>query len=454
MVRNILMLLLATFCLIANAAAGDWKHAVQACDEAAKAAGQPGAKLSIFELNQLKPWLIQKLDRRYPWEDCVLKLAGIDWLAPTFGSIAPGSSFAAGLRSQHAINHGRKQSMLTARGLYSLKNFYFMEGRFDLHMPAPGQSNPVTATMEDQTTISLFARRIDLHTQDFYGTGENTKQIGLAQYRQQQDEIGGEAYFPLLPWFAAGGGLKYLAPKIDGISNSKTSIELSYSPSQAPGLAQQPAFVDYQALLRVRTPSDTKQTWNQHDVRLTYDYFHNAGSGNNSFHKLQVFAMGSFDIRKNIPSVIDRRWWQDAICQSIVGDQCRLANLVLDGLVTTSFYSGANVVPFYLQDTLGGSDIHGFDTLRGLADYRLRAPNRVLLQADLYKDLWGPFGIYGFYDTGKVALHSSDLSLTHLRHDFGPGIFVRAGGNIVLRAYIGFGAGEGSHPNFKLFNAF
>jgi hypothetical protein len=51
-------------------------------------------------------------------------------------------------------------------------------------------------------------------------------------------------------------------------------------------------------------------------------------------------------------------------------------------------------------------------------------------------------------------MERSDLSFSHLRQDGGPGIFIRAGGNIVLRAYIGFGAGEGSHPNVKLFNAF
>jgi hypothetical protein len=66
----------------------------------------------------------------------------------------------------------------------------------------------------------------------------------------------------------------------------------------------------------------------------------------------------------------------------------------------------------------------------------------------------GPFGILGFYDTGRVALMPSDLSLSHLRHDFGVGAYVRAGGNIVLRAYIAFGAGEGSHPNVKFLNAF
>jgi hypothetical protein len=65
--------------------------------------------------------------------------------------------------------------------------------------------------------------------------------------------------------------------------------------------------------------------------------------------------------------------------------------------------SGCGDSPFYFQPTLGGTDIDGVDTLCGLVDYRLRAPDRILLQAEFYHNIQGPIGIYGFYDLGKVA---------------------------------------------------
>jgi hypothetical protein len=466
-----------------NSFAGDWKHAVQACDDAAKRIqvdqGADGAQAAghvslLSEIDQLRRFAITKLDHRFPWEDCVIKLGTLDWLAPTFANIAPGSGFAPGLRTQHEVNHGETESLFIARGYYSLKNFYFMEGRYDRHFPLPHDE-------DEKATVSLFARRMDLHRQDFYGLGPDTTSSELAEYRQQQDEVGVTTYLPvqslcvyftrsrLKPgsrktpwhcrWLAAGGTLQTLIPSVHGISDlSVRSVENFFPPSQLPGFSNQPVFLNPQAFVRFHTPFTTDQTWNNTDVRITYDHFQDLGSGTFTFDKLQAFVVESFELRFNLKRggliAWTKSWWKNALCQGIVGDQCRAGNLVLDGLVTTSYTGTGRSVPFYFQDTLGGSDIHGLDTLRGLVDYRLRAPNRMLLQADFYHDIWGPIGILGFADTGRVALVPSDLAFSHLRHDFGVGAYIRAGGNIVLRAYIGFGAGEGSHPNVKFFNAF
>jgi hypothetical protein len=147
---------------------------------------------------------------------------------------------------------------------------------------------------------------------------------------------------------------------------------------------------------------------------------------------------------------LNSSWQKSLLCEPIVGGQCTYGQLVFNELLTASYTSGNQTVPFYLQPTLGGTDINGVDTLRGLVDYRLRAPNRILLQVEYYHNILGPIGIYGFYDEGKVALTPGDLNLTSLRHDLGVGVYFKVQNKIVIRGYIGFGAGEGSHPNFKL----
>jgi hypothetical protein len=58
-----------------------------------------------------------------------------------------------------------------------------------------------------------------------------------------------------------------------------------------------------------------------------------------------------------------------------------MGKLVLKELLTASYLGSNRLVPFYYQPTLGGTDIEGVDTLRGLVDYRLRASNRILLQS-------------------------------------------------------------------------
>lgn len=92
--------------------------------------------------------------------------------------------------------------------------------------------------------------------------------------------------------------------------------------------------------------------------------------------------------------------------------------------------------------------------MRGFADYRFRAPNRELFQAEYRHTLWGPFGLSSFYDTGKVALRPSDLTFSSLRHDVGMGVYVVAGRHELMRMYTGFGTGEPSDLHTRFGNVF
>ena len=56
----------------------------------------------------------------------------------------------------------------------------------------------------------------------------------------------------------------------------------------------------------------------------------------------------------------------------------------------------------------------------------------------------------GFYDVGKVTQLRSDIDFNHLRHDIGPGMYVVFLNKMILRAYMGFGGGEGTRLNVKL----
>ena len=113
--------------------------------------------------------------------------------------------------------------------------------------------------------------------------------------------------------------------------------------------------------------------------------------------------------------------------------------------LTLSDTAAGNVVPFYLQETLGGSDIDGQPTLRGFSDYRFRAPDLALIQVEYDQRIWGPVGLLGFYDVGQVAIKASDLSFSNMRHSFGFGLSVWAGNRAVFKVYVGLGSGEGRH---------
>jgi hypothetical protein len=104
-------------------------------------------------------------------------------------------------------------------------------------------------------------------------------------------------------------------------------------------------------------------------------------------------------------------------------------------------------VPFYLMETLGGSNIRGDDTLRGFRDYRFRDRDYLLVQNEYLRRLYGPIDLILFYDFGKVASSISRFDEGRMRHTYGAGIVVvpRQLDNILFRFYVALGSGEGSH---------
>jgi len=61
----------------------------------------------------------------------------------------------------------------------------------------------------------------------------------------------------------------------------------------------------------------------------------------------------------------------------------------------------------------------------------------------------GEYGLYGFFDAGNVASEPGRLTANGLRTDEGIGASISIQNKIVFRVYVGFGAGEGTHPNAK-----
>jgi hypothetical protein len=131
------------------------------------------------------------------------------------------------------------------------------------------------------------------------------------------------------------------------------------------------------------------------------------------------------------------------VCQNNKQRQvCSLGQIDVHALLTISHTSGSNRLPFYLEPTLGGTDIDSRVTLRGSDNYRFRGRDAALLQFEYGFTVWDPFGAYVFYDSGKVAAAPSDLSPLDFRQDAGFGMSVRLRGHVVAQTYLAWGAGN------------
>jgi hypothetical protein len=420
-------------------------------------------------------------------EECVIDIFQLEPFAPAMGNISSGSGTGLGERYRKPWDHEQFQSFLTVRGLYSTSSFYVVDAKYvmsfgpwvykphptgnlcDKKESAKAKHDCETAFFDDaRPGFNVKASRIDLRTQDFYGLGPGSTLAGHAVYRQQQDAIGGSGAVPITSWGALGGRFQYFRPEIKGVSGgSLPSVITAYGAAGAPGSTERLDFIQAGLNVGLRTPLGKKKwPWEAHDALVAYDHYSQLGSKQYSFDRLA--ANGSLvvtgrhhfvkeELDPNQPRAYPT-FWQELLCSRDPFKHCTWGTFTTSGLVTASYTGTGSAVPFYLQPTLGGADIDGVDTLRGLVDFRLRAPNRVLLQEAFDKRIWGTelgeLGLYVFFDAGNVAMKPGDLSLGNLRKDVGVGISYAVENKIVIRAYYGFGAGEGNHPNAKLPNAF
>ena len=119
-------------------------------------------------------------------------------------------------------------------------------------------------------------------------------------------------------------------------------------------------------------------------------------------------------------------------------------------LISESITSGTSAVPFYFEQTLGGSDINSAASLSSYQDYRFRAPNLLLLQESFEHSVWGPFGLKFMADQDRVALTRGGLGFSHLKHSFAGGLTLRAGGFPLVSLMFAWGGPEGHHNIFNM----
>jgi hypothetical protein len=103
-----------------------------------------------------------------------------------------------------------------------------------------------------------------------------------------------------------------------------------------------------------------------------------------------------------------------------------------------------SAVPFYLQPTLGGGDIHNENWLRSYTNYRFRAPNMVAYGVTYERRLIDPFGFFIFAQWGKAGLDVGELDFDRLKRSIGFGIALRLGGRAVAEFSFAWGGGEGT----------
>jgi hypothetical protein len=362
-------------------------------------------------------------------------------------SVVPGGGTAIGaayVRSLHIPNW--TDSSFVVQGGSSLRQFWFGDAvlTFDhkkfLYPNSGG----------DRFQIKLYTHARGLPLMPFYGIGPNTSRSNITDFSERDVSAGGSILNPITSWLDVGASVEYFKPVVRGVGGATVrSIDSFYTEATAPGLTRQPGFAHYRIFV------EPKHNWRRtaFNSDISFEQYQDLGAGHYSFHRFRTDFL-----QKIYPET------QTETTGGGTGKrrQPRYSSvLYLAGRFSAASASQGNVVPFYLQETLGGSDIDNIASLRGFQDYRFRGPNLFSLQAQYERRLlptpaagaarpspWrsvaGALGIMAFYDAGQVAGMLSDLSFSDVRHSFGFGLTFWSGDRVWFRAYIGLGSGETS----------
>ncbi len=239
------------------------------------------------------------------------------------------------------------------------------------------------------------------------------------------------------------------------------SIDQLYTPVTAPGLLAQPGFAQFGEGVRVMPRLANGR------VRLnylgTFQQFLAASDSTFSFRRWTLDLSNEFALYKTVAPSLTRDTNDPNQCGVTPGDlRCPpmippAASRNYTGSIgfrlfaSASGVSAGNVVPFYFQQTIGGSDINGNRVLPSYEDYRFRGPKLLVLQESFEHSIFKtPVGIWLAAEQGQVALQQESLSFDNLVRSYTFGLTLRAGGFPAVVASWSTGSTEGHHFAFTI----
>jgi hypothetical protein len=386
------------------------------------------------------------------------------------GSLAPQNGVAAGLAFVEHKNYANEwrlnwnlDAVATGNGSWRagayMKAYRQPGGKIIVVSGASKNSSPLYRTAP---LFNLYAETTSLNRIYFYGLGPNTLPSDRSVFGLTQTITGASAILPLAgkTGISLVGELNGRIPQLRGNNGeSSPSIQTLYNESSAPGLTRQPVFLQAGEGIRIR-PSLFRDS-----LRLNYllhfQQFVAVSDSHYSFRRWTADFGHEFPLYRNVRLTAPHDQNGPDSCSTSSTTGCPHVSLTqnLEGsigvrlLMTGSIANAGNVVPFYFDPTIGGSDLNGQPILASYPDYRFRAPNLLLLRETFEHSLGKlPAGFLFSIDEAKVGMVRNDISFDHLRHTFTAGLTVHAGGLPVVYLLFSWGGNEGHHTTATISN--
>jgi hypothetical protein len=339
-----------------------------------------------------------------------------DGFYPELGNMITGSGWiSAGPGYRHHLFNGR--AIATASAAVSWKFYKMAQGRLEV----PHLAN-------DHLTVGGQVIYQDLLQVNYFGEGNDSLQSNRSGYRLDETDVFGYATVRTTPWLSVSGRFGWIhqaeLSTMTGWDVSYPNTLAIFTDATAPGLTQQPAFLHGD----VTVAADTRD----YPGHPTRGGLYRVGAASYSDRDFGKFSFRRYEAEaaQFVPLVEDK--WV----------------LAFRGWAVFSDTSSGNVVPFYLQPSLGGKN-----TLRGYRDFRFHDRDMQVFNAESRWGLFTHVDAAVFFDTGKVASMANGLDFTHMRTSYGVGFRVHTRTATVGRLDFGHSR-EGWRVVFKISDPF
>jgi hypothetical protein len=260
---------------------------------------------------------------------------------------------------------------------------------------------------------------------NYYGPGPDSRKSGRTGYRLEDalHEFG----FGYQPVRGAKLGVTggYLQVNVGPGSDSRyVSTDQVYSPLAVPGLLNQTSFLEGGLLAEYDNRDSPGGAHIGGLYQARFEYYHDLDLKRHTHRRLRLEA------QQYIPFFNRRRV------------------IALRGYTNLTFENPGQVVPFYLQPTVGGSD-----DLRGFRPFRFYDDNNLVLNAEYRWEIFTGLDGALFFDAAKVFPRKSQLNFHDLEGSAGFGFRVNVRNNVFLRLDVGF-SHEGFNVWFKFSDVF
>jgi outer membrane protein assembly factor BamA len=357
----------------------------------------------------LTPWTPSKaeriIDKTINSTPYRLFTGDVNGLAVTSGNMVPGSGFAIGPTYTKPLWEGKLILKLDARA--AVNQSY--GGRLDVTLPR---------LFSDRVFATFTTQHRNISEMPYYGPGSDSSKDGRSNYRLEDTNLEFRPGVRVFKGMTAGLIGSYLAVNTGpGHSTIYISSDDQFGPAAAPGIDRQTNFWRGGGFL-------------EYDWRDRPNYSTSGGKYSAQYVRYLDRKLGAYSFLR-----------LDLDASQYIPLFNRTRVIALHGSSSLTTAGDGQVVPFYLQPTLGGSN-----TLRGYRFNRFYGDNSVMVNGE-YRWFCSPtLDMAVFADAGKVFQRWEQWNLHNLESNVG--FSVRFKGRAAVPAFTvdtGF-----SHEGFQI----